>query len=183
MGPTTRSEPGTWGAVAVRSAERLARHQEAADVVGPLGQCQQLPGFPGKALLGRSRELGQVVVADQRRECLHEVTGLAEFLTLLCQTALVGLLKADALLLQPYEGIERRRGVIHSQPESPLTGPTELFATAETVGTVIFSSLLVATVLSLGVAPPFYLVIKGLEERCLLESTEPVAIPGDSSQA
>jgi hypothetical protein len=73
--------------------------------------------------------------------------------------------------------------VIHSQPESPLTGPTELFATAETVGTVIFSSLLVATVLSLGVAPPFYLVIKGLEERCLLESTEPVAIPGDSSQA
>ena len=43
--------------------------------------------------------------------------------------------------------------------------------------------VLTFTVLSLGVAPPFYVVIKGLEERWLLETTEPVAIPGDSSQA
>lgn len=48
---------------------------------------------------------------------------------------------------------------------------------------MIFGSQLVATVLSLGVAPPFYVVIKELEERWLLESTEPVTIPGDSSQA
>jgi hypothetical protein len=63
------------------------------------------------------------------------------------------------------------------------TGPTEVFATAETVGTVIFGDLQVATVLSLGVAPPFYVVIKGLEECWFLDSTEPVAILGDSSQA
>ena len=35
----------------------------------------------------------------------------------------------------------------------------------QSLGTVIFGGLLVATVLSLGVVPPFYVVIKGLEER------------------
>jgi hypothetical protein len=35
-------------------------------MVGPLGYCQQLAGLPGKAFLGESRELGQVVVGDQR---------------------------------------------------------------------------------------------------------------------
>jgi len=30
---------------------------------------------------------------------------------------------------------------------------------------VIFGGLVVATILSLGVVPPFYVVIKGLEER------------------
>ena len=35
----------------------------------------------------------------------------------------------------------------------------------QSLGTVIFGGLLVATVLSLGVVPPFYVLIKGLEER------------------
>ena len=35
----------------------------------------------------------------------------------------------------------------------------------QSLGTVIFGGLLVATVLSLGVVPPFYVAIKGLEER------------------
>ncbi len=35
----------------------------------------------------------------------------------------------------------------------------------QSLGTVIFGGLLVATILSLGVVPPFYVVIKGLEER------------------
>lgn len=35
----------------------------------------------------------------------------------------------------------------------------------QSLGTVIFGGLLVATVLSLGVVPPFYVVIKSLEER------------------
>jgi HAE1 family hydrophobic/amphiphilic exporter-1 len=35
----------------------------------------------------------------------------------------------------------------------------------QSLGTVIFGGLLVATVLSLGVVPPFYVVIKGLEAR------------------
>ena len=35
----------------------------------------------------------------------------------------------------------------------------------QSLGTVIFGGLVVATVLSLGVVPPFYVVIKGLEER------------------
>jgi hypothetical protein len=35
----------------------------------------------------------------------------------------------------------------------------------QSLGTVIFGGLLVATVLSLGVVPPFYVAIKCLEER------------------
>jgi multidrug efflux pump subunit AcrB len=35
----------------------------------------------------------------------------------------------------------------------------------QSLGTVIFGGLLVATVLSLGVVPPFYVLIKQLEER------------------
>ncbi len=35
----------------------------------------------------------------------------------------------------------------------------------QSLGTVIFGGLVVATILSLGVVPPFYVVIKGLEER------------------
>ena len=35
----------------------------------------------------------------------------------------------------------------------------------QSLGTVIFGGLLVATVLSLGVVPPFYVAIKHLEER------------------
>ena len=35
----------------------------------------------------------------------------------------------------------------------------------QALGTVIFGGLVVATVLSLGVVPPFYVVIKGLETR------------------
>jgi len=35
----------------------------------------------------------------------------------------------------------------------------------QSLGTVIFGGLVVATVLSLGVVPPFYVVIKGLESR------------------
>ena len=35
----------------------------------------------------------------------------------------------------------------------------------QSLGTVIFGGLMVATVLSLGVVPPFYVLIKGLEAR------------------
>lgn len=35
----------------------------------------------------------------------------------------------------------------------------------QSLGTVIFGGLLVATVLSLGVVPPFYVVVKAVEER------------------
>jgi hypothetical protein len=35
----------------------------------------------------------------------------------------------------------------------------------QSLGTVIFGGLLVATVLSLGVVPPFYVTVKGLEQR------------------
>ena len=35
----------------------------------------------------------------------------------------------------------------------------------QSLGTVIFGGLVLATVLSLGVVPPFYVVIKNLEER------------------
>jgi hydrophobic/amphiphilic exporter-1 (mainly G- bacteria), HAE1 family len=47
----------------------------------------------------------------------------------------------------------------------------------QSLGTVIFGGLLVATVLSLGVVPPFYVVIKELESRLFKDSeagTEPV---------
>jgi multidrug efflux pump subunit AcrB len=37
----------------------------------------------------------------------------------------------------------------------------------QSLGTVIFGGLLVATVLSLGVVPPFYVAIKNLEARGL----------------
>ena len=46
----------------------------------------------------------------------------------------------------------------------------------QSLGTVIFGGLVVATVLSLGVVPPFYVVIKGLEER--LFGSRP---PGDDA--
>jgi multidrug efflux pump subunit AcrB len=42
----------------------------------------------------------------------------------------------------------------------------------QSLGTVIFGGLLVATVLSLGVVPPFYVVIKGLEARWFDEQPE-----------
>ena len=35
----------------------------------------------------------------------------------------------------------------------------------QSLGTVIFGGLLIATILSLGVVPPFYVAIKHLEER------------------
>ncbi|MCP9917389.1 efflux RND transporter permease subunit [Cyanobium sp. ATX 6F1] len=42
----------------------------------------------------------------------------------------------------------------------------------QSLGTVIFGGLLVATVLSLGVVPPFYVVIKGLEARWFAEGQQ-----------
>ncbi len=42
----------------------------------------------------------------------------------------------------------------------------------QSLGTVIFGGLLVATVLSLGVVPPFYVVIKGLEARWFEEDQQ-----------
>ena len=48
----------------------------------------------------------------------------------------------------------------------PLVVATTAGANSQqSLGTVIFGGLLVATVLSLGVVPPFYVVIKNLEER------------------
>ena len=35
----------------------------------------------------------------------------------------------------------------------------------QSLGTVIFGGLLVATVLSLGVVPPFYVLVKAVEDR------------------
>ena len=49
----------------------------------------------------------------------------------------------------------------------------------QSLGTVIFGGLLVATVLSLGVVPPFYVVIKNLEARWFPEEKE--AISGEPS--
>jgi len=43
---------------------------------------------------------------------------------------------------------------------------------------VIFGGLLVATVLSLGVVPPFYVVVKGLEQRAFGPATPEPAEPG-----
>ncbi len=49
----------------------------------------------------------------------------------------------------------------------------------QSLGTVIFGGLLVATVLSLGVVPPFYVVIKHLEARWFPEQPEePEAVAG-----
>jgi Cu/Ag efflux pump CusA len=48
----------------------------------------------------------------------------------------------------------------------PLVVATTAGANSQqSLGTVIFGGLLVATVLSLGVVPPFYVAIKNLEER------------------
>ena len=48
----------------------------------------------------------------------------------------------------------------------PLVVATTAGANSQqSLGTVIFGGLLVATVLSLGVVPPFYVVIKNLEAR------------------
>ena len=48
----------------------------------------------------------------------------------------------------------------------PLVVATTAGANSQqSLGTVIFGGLMVATVLSLGVVPPFYVVIKGLEQR------------------
>jgi multidrug efflux pump subunit AcrB len=46
----------------------------------------------------------------------------------------------------------------------------------QSLGTVIFGGLLVATVLSLGVVPPFYVVIKNLEARWFPEEEEAVGV-------
>jgi len=51
----------------------------------------------------------------------------------------------------------------------------------QSLGTVIFGGLVVATVLSLGVVPPFYVVIKGLEER--LSGQTPPGVDEDDSLA
>ena len=54
----------------------------------------------------------------------------------------------------------------------PLVVATTAGANSQqSLGTVIFGGLLVATVLSLGVVPPFYVVIKNFEARWLPEST------------
>ncbi|WP_216903688.1 efflux RND transporter permease subunit [Synechococcus sp. CCY 9618] len=55
----------------------------------------------------------------------------------------------------------------------PLVVATTAGANSQqSLGTVIFGGLLVATVLSLGVVPPFYVVVKALEERWFGSSTE-----------
>ena len=51
----------------------------------------------------------------------------------------------------------------------------------QAIGTVIFGGLLVATVLSLGVVPPFYVIIKNLEARWFPEASEPAADPEASA--
>lgn len=45
----------------------------------------------------------------------------------------------------------------------------------QSIGTVIFGGLLIATVLSLGVVPPFYVIVKHLEARWFPEQPEPPA--------
>lgn len=52
----------------------------------------------------------------------------------------------------------------------PLVVATTAGANSQqSLGTVIFGGLLVATVLSLGVVPPFYVAIKNLEARWFAE--------------
>ena len=51
----------------------------------------------------------------------------------------------------------------------------------QSLGTVIFGGLVVATVLSLGVVPPFYVLIKNLESK-LFRSKEPPAQPPQPAQ-
>ena len=51
----------------------------------------------------------------------------------------------------------------------------------QSLGTVIFGGLVVATVLSLGVVPPFYVLIKNLEAR-LFSRREPPAQPPQQVQ-
>ena len=51
----------------------------------------------------------------------------------------------------------------------------------QSLGTVIFGGLVVATVLSLGVVPPFYVLIKNLESK-LFGSKEPPAQPPQPAQ-
>ena len=54
----------------------------------------------------------------------------------------------------------------------PLVVATTAGANSQqSLGTVIFGGLLVATVLSLGVVPPFYVVIKNFEARWFPEAT------------
>jgi multidrug efflux pump subunit AcrB len=66
----------------------------------------------------------------------------------------------------------------------PLVVATTAGANSQqSLGTVIFGGLLVATVLSLGVVPPFYVVVKALEARWFGDSeTEPedLAVAQDS---
>jgi multidrug efflux pump subunit AcrB len=53
----------------------------------------------------------------------------------------------------------------------PLVVATTAGANSQqSLGTVIFGGLLVATVLSLGVVPPFYVVVKALEAHWFGES-------------
>ena len=68
-------------------------------MVGPLGYCQQLAGLPGKAFLGESRELGQVVVGDQRFVLFGGFASIDKLLPLLGQALGIGRLKAHPLLL------------------------------------------------------------------------------------
>jgi len=83
-----------------------------ADMVGPLGQHQQLTGVTGKALLGQGREFGQVVVGDQRPTGFAGLDRSEELLALFGKAALVGLLEAHPLVLQPHERIQLRWEVI-----------------------------------------------------------------------
>jgi len=63
----------------------------------------------------------------------------------------------------------------------PLVVATTAGANSQqSLGTVIFGGLLVATVLSLGVVPPFYVVVKALEARWF---GEPEAEPADGALA
>ncbi|MFM7314961.1 MAG: efflux RND transporter permease subunit [Cyanobium sp.] len=65
----------------------------------------------------------------------------------------------------------------------PLVVATTAGANSQqSLGTVIFGGLLVATVLSLGVVPPFYVAIKGLEERWFPPRSDD-ALPSEAGQA
>lgn len=75
-------------------------------MVGPLalGQRQQLPGLPGKALLGDGGELGQVVVGDQRLASLGGFAGVCELMPLLGQALGVGRLEIQP---RPLSNVHR----------------------------------------------------------------------------
>jgi multidrug efflux pump subunit AcrB len=129
--------------------DAAARHFNAQGVKGAtLGEIAAQVGLV--TLIGLAAKNG-ILIVEVAEQHVEEGMGIAEAAMAAAESRMRPILMTAIASLAGF---------------LPLVVATTAGANSQqSLGTVIFGGLLVATVLSLGVVPPFYVLIKQLEER------------------